>query len=380
MAEARVESSADGLRGAAAAGAAAATARRPERLQSLDAMRGLTVAAMIVVNNPGSWTDGYAGLAHSSWHGWTLADLVFPFFLLIVGVSLELSLAGRDLTTGRAVGGVARARAPRAPPRRPRSRLERVSRLRPSRLAPRLRRLAADRPLLVPCGCVVLATGVRGPVATIVVLLAGYWPLLDGRAGAGARRRACSPRGQSRRLSRRRAGSRGHLYRDGFDPEGLLSTLPAVATTLLGVLAGRWLRAPRRPARRSLGLVAAGIGLALAGQIARRVVPHQQAALDEHVRAPDRRPRLRAARALLRARRPPRLAARRDALRHARRQRARDLSALEPGRAPPRALPGRRRATPASRCASSSSSTSSRRGPAPKTARSASRSPICWCG
>src|SRR5436853_6046273 len=63
------------------------------RLRSLDAMRGLTVAGMILVNNPGSWTDGYAWLSHSAWNGWTFADLVFPFFLLIVGVSLDLSLA-----------------------------------------------------------------------------------------------------------------------------------------------------------------------------------------------------------------------------------------------------------------------------------------------
>src|SRR5215207_7543643 len=63
------------------------------RFRSLDAMRGLTVAGMILVNNPGSWTDGYAWLAHSAWNGWTLADLVFPFFLLIVGVSLQFSVA-----------------------------------------------------------------------------------------------------------------------------------------------------------------------------------------------------------------------------------------------------------------------------------------------
>ena len=75
--------------------AAAASPPASSRVLSLDVMRGLTVAGMILVNNPGSWTDGYAWLAHSPWHGWTLADLVFPFFLLIVGVSLDLSLARR---------------------------------------------------------------------------------------------------------------------------------------------------------------------------------------------------------------------------------------------------------------------------------------------
>ena len=60
----------------------------------------LPVAGMILVNNPGSWTDGYAWLSHSAWNGWTLADLVFPFFLLIVGVSLDLSLARQTAIAG----------------------------------------------------------------------------------------------------------------------------------------------------------------------------------------------------------------------------------------------------------------------------------------
>src|SRR5512143_305671 len=104
MAHALAEPTAARLHGSGWSGdrAAAAVPQRPARLRSLDAMRGLTVAAMIVVNNPGSWTDGYASLAHSSWNGWTLADLVFPFFLLIVGVSLDLALASRRApATGR---------------------------------------------------------------------------------------------------------------------------------------------------------------------------------------------------------------------------------------------------------------------------------------
>ncbi len=122
---------------------------RSTRLRSLDAMRGLTVAAMIVVNNPGSWTDGYASLAHASWHGWTLADLVFPFFLLIVGVSLDLSLASRrDPGAGRfsALPALARRAVLLCRARAP---VERVSGVSGTWVAARVRRAAADRALFV---------------------------------------------------------------------------------------------------------------------------------------------------------------------------------------------------------------------------------------
>ena len=62
-----------------------------DRLVSLDAFRGLTIAAMILVNNPGDWGHVYWPLGHAPWHGWTPTDLIFPFFLFIVGVSLTLS-------------------------------------------------------------------------------------------------------------------------------------------------------------------------------------------------------------------------------------------------------------------------------------------------
>ena len=62
------------------------------RLQSLDVFRGLTIAAMLLVNNPGTWSHVYAPLEHAAWNGWTPTDLVFPFFLFIVGVATALSL------------------------------------------------------------------------------------------------------------------------------------------------------------------------------------------------------------------------------------------------------------------------------------------------
>src|ERR687893_1955812 len=77
------------------ASATSEAATRAERLVSLDAFRGLTVAGMILVNNPGTWGAIYDPLEHAAWHGWTPTDLVFPFFLFIVGVSITLALGRR---------------------------------------------------------------------------------------------------------------------------------------------------------------------------------------------------------------------------------------------------------------------------------------------
>src|SRR5688500_19152839 len=66
-----------------------------ERLLSLDVFRGITVASMLLVNNPGSWGAIYPPLAHAEWHGWTATDLIFPFFLFIVGITTFLSIEAR---------------------------------------------------------------------------------------------------------------------------------------------------------------------------------------------------------------------------------------------------------------------------------------------
>ncbi len=65
------------------------------RLVSLDAFRGATIAGMLLVNNPGSWSNVYPPLLHAPWHGWTFTDLIFPAFLWIVGVAMTLSFAQR---------------------------------------------------------------------------------------------------------------------------------------------------------------------------------------------------------------------------------------------------------------------------------------------
>src|SRR5215213_660970 len=74
--------------------------RAAGRLAALDVFRGLTIAGMILVNNPGDWGAIYSPLEHAPWHGWTPTDLVFPFFLFIVGVSITLALGRRAETAG----------------------------------------------------------------------------------------------------------------------------------------------------------------------------------------------------------------------------------------------------------------------------------------
>jgi predicted acyltransferase len=65
------------------------------RLMSLDVFRGATIASMMLVNNPGSWDAVYEQLDHAEWNGWTFTDVIFPFFLWIVGVAIPLSTAKR---------------------------------------------------------------------------------------------------------------------------------------------------------------------------------------------------------------------------------------------------------------------------------------------
>ena len=72
-----------------------AAATDSSRLISLDAFRGFTIASMVLVNNPGDWSNLYAPLAHAEWNGWTFTDWIFPFFLFICGVSMTFSLGRR---------------------------------------------------------------------------------------------------------------------------------------------------------------------------------------------------------------------------------------------------------------------------------------------
>jgi predicted acyltransferase len=235
-------------------------------LRSVDVMRGATVAGMVIVNNPGNWGTVFAPLLHAEWNGWTPTDLIFPFFLFIVGVSLTLgtSLQGpwgpvvrRTLVIaglGLLMAGfpyfrVATWRIPGVLMRIALCYFFAVAVVRAT--APREGSRSADS----------LGPGPRRRrvVAAIGVLLVSYWILevLVPVPGQG-QGRLVAGEDLSAWLDRALLGR--HLWKPTWDPEGLLSTMPAVATTLLGVLAGWWLR--EAPSPRSLVRGLAGWGLA----------------------------------------------------------------------------------------------------------------------
>jgi predicted acyltransferase len=223
--------------------------RTGERLVSLDVFRGITIASMILVNNPGSWDHVYPPLLHAEWHGWTPTDLIFPFFLFIVGVAMSFSFASRAGGPGirkilvRSLVlfglGLFMAAYPRFDPTHLRipGVLQRIA---VCYLATSLLVRRASRDVIY---------------GTLVVLLLGYFLLLgsdltpEGNLGA--------------RVDRFLLG--GHLWKAAWDPEGLLSTLPAIATTILGYLAGERLRVEENGHEKAASLFAAGWALILGG-------------------------------------------------------------------------------------------------------------------
>ena len=237
----------------------------PPRLLSVDALRGLTVAAMVLVNNPGTWSAVYGPLQHAEWHGWTPTDMVFPFFLFVVGVSIALAL-GPALERGasglpvrvlrRAAVIFALGLLLHALPFFPLATL---------RIPGVLQRIAVCyllAALLV--GATRGARGWRVQAVTAGVLLVGYWLLMTKVAAPGQEAGDLSADGNlAGYVDRLVLGSR-HIWQATrvYDPEGILSTLPATATTLLGVLAGHWLRAGQVAGRAGAQIVG---GLAVGG-------------------------------------------------------------------------------------------------------------------
>ena len=231
------------------------------RVRSLDVFRGLTVAGMVIVNNPGDWGTVYWPLLHAEWDGWTPTDLIFPFFLFIVGVAIGLGTRPSPVRTilrrGAMIWGLGLFLAAY-----PFFRLETV------RVTGVLARIAW---CYVPAALIARALashpGRRRIALTIaVVILALYWILLVGVPVPGGIAGDLSAEGNIGAWVDRGIFGR-HLWRGGkWDPEGLLSTLPAVATTLLGLIVGWFIAAtesPRRLVRMLLVWGLAGIVLGL---------------------------------------------------------------------------------------------------------------------
>lgn len=216
-----------------------------DRLVSLDAFRGFTIAAMVLVNNPGDWNNTYGQLLHAKWHGWTFTDWIFPFFLFIVGVSMVFSLAKKPMANDRRFASVL-------------SLWKRAAIIfligltlnfipnfsfETWRIPGVLQRIALCTAIAAP---LVVFFGGRVWLAAIVALFALYTlPMLyvpvvgDDGIVAAARLEA----GKDFGAMIDRALLAGHLWASAktWDPEGLFSTLPAVATLLFGALTGRWL-------------------------------------------------------------------------------------------------------------------------------------------
>lgn len=239
------------------------------RLLSLDVFRGLTIAGMILVNNPGPSGKVYWPLEHAAWHGWTPTDLIFPFFLFIVGVSITLAFARRVERKGASqrdlYGKVVRrtvliyacgfllAGFP-------------YFNLSSVRLSGVLQRIA----VCYFCAAIIfLKTDWRTQSLIAAVLLLIYWGVSVFVAAPGFAAGDLSKEGSiASFVDRVVLGN--HIWKGGgriYDPEGILSTIPAIATTLSGVLAGHWLRERREAYEKVAGLFVAGVACVVVGWI-----------------------------------------------------------------------------------------------------------------
>ncbi len=251
---------------------------QPSRLLALDAFRGFTILAMIMVNNPGDWGHLYWPVSHAPWHGWTPTDLVFPFFLFIVGTALAFSL--RKFRNGAEISPTVYWRIAR------RTVLLIALGLMLNRSTALFNFLLGHADSLdfsnwrLPgvlqriglvyfiASLVVLHLGPRGQVVLAAVLLLGYWGLLAWLPTSDYQANL-SPEGNVVRIVDRALLGDSHMYTQGTsektDPEGLLSTLPAVVTALAGYWAGLFIQRRGVNVQTVLWLLAAGAVCVLLG-------------------------------------------------------------------------------------------------------------------
>jgi predicted acyltransferase len=254
-----------------------------ERLLSLDVFRGLTIAGMLLVNDPGTWSAIFPPLEHAEWNGWTPTDLIFPFFLFIVGITTHLSLSARRargdddsalmkqiLRRGSIIYllGFAMAMFPfyqwgtiqSLPNATGWDRI--VYRIEHVRLLGVLPRIAI---VYICAGLLTLKTSLKQQIVIIATLLFGYWFAMTllpvpGENAIGAQLIHTHDRNLAAYLDRLILTT-NHTWSGSvtFDPEGPFSTLPAIATAMLGVIAGTWIARKDKPLLdRISGLFAAG--------------------------------------------------------------------------------------------------------------------------
>ena len=252
-----------------------------ERLLSLDVFRGLTIAGMLLVNNPGTWSAIYPPLEHAEWHGWTPTDLIFPFFLFIVGITTHLSLSSRR-NRGASDGEIVRQILKRGGlivlaglllggfPYAPfvlhlpfgivfDSATADIG-ISTWRITGVLQRIGVA---YIFAALLTMHAPTKRTIAIIVALLVGYWIAMTlipvPGYGLGMYTLDRPEATLSAWFDRAVIGT-SHMWRGSrtWDPEGILSTIPAIGTAMLGVLAGRWIGSKRALIDRVAGLFAVG--------------------------------------------------------------------------------------------------------------------------
>ncbi|MCH7886700.1 MAG: DUF1624 domain-containing protein [Candidatus Marinimicrobia bacterium] len=231
---------------------------KSERLLSLDVFRGISIAGMILVNNPGSWSHVYPQLRHAQWHGVTFTDLIFPFFLFIIGVAMTFSLSkqiesGADrkkmmlkilrrtviiFLLGMFLAGF------------PNFNFATI------RIPGVLQRIAV---CYLITSVIVLRTGWKGQAYWAVGLLFFYFLAMKFIPVPGFGAGVLTPEGNFAAFIDQKFLT-GHMWSQTktWDPEGLFSTLPAIATTLTGVLTGWFLRSDKPKVEKTMWLLLIG--------------------------------------------------------------------------------------------------------------------------
>lgn len=238
-------------------------ALNPNRSLSLDVFRGITIAGMILVNNSGNGKYTYTPLEHADWNGWTPTDLVFPFFVFIMGVSIAFSfgkrVAGQN-NGGKVYGhifkrtvilfllGVIWNYGP-------------DKTLETYRIMGVLQRLAL---VYFFASIITLNTSRKGQAYWAVGLMLAYWALMKLVSVPGYGPGVLTQEGSLVTYIDKLI-LHAHTYKPGWDPEGFLHTLPAISSGLIGVLCGHWLRDDRPLIEKIAGLFVAGSIMVTAG-------------------------------------------------------------------------------------------------------------------
>lgn len=239
--------------------------QNPDRLTSLDAMRGFTIAAMILVNYPGDWNYIYEPLEHAKWNGLTPTDLIFPFFLYIVGVSIALSYT-KLLEKGTSKGALYKKIIFRF------LKIFAVGvflSMLPSfdifnvRITGVLQRISL---VFLACSFVFLNISVRVQAWLGAVILVVYWlaMTLIPTPGAG---QVMLERGVNLAAYVDSILLPGRMWEGTWDPEGILSTFPSIVSGITGLLAGYLLLQKRDPYEKSILLMIAGLASVSAGYV-----------------------------------------------------------------------------------------------------------------